>query len=64
MQLKSEFLVLYPNSTIDSLQHHLKKYILYYNEKRIQKRMGFVSPKMYYFNYHKRRFFNVYFSGA
>ncbi|WP_373459928.1 IS3 family transposase [Neobacillus driksii] len=50
-QLKTEFPYFYPNSPIDSFQHNLKKYIRYYSEKRIQKRMGFVSPKIHYFNY-------------
>jgi putative transposase len=50
-QLKTEFPCFYPNSTIDSFQHDLMKYIRYYKEKRIQKRMGFVSPKMYSYNY-------------
>ncbi|WP_420490414.1 IS3 family transposase [Neobacillus niacini] len=50
-QLKTEFPCFYPNSTINSFQHDFKKYIRYYNEKRILKRMGFVSPKMYYLDY-------------
>jgi putative transposase len=50
-QLKTEFPCFYPNCPIESFQHNLKKYIRYYNEKRIQKRMGFVSPKMYYLDY-------------
>ncbi|WP_081954478.1 IS3 family transposase [Neobacillus niacini] len=50
-QLKTEFPCFYPNCPIDSFQQNLKKYIRYYNEKRIQHRMGFVSSKMYYLNY-------------
>ncbi len=31
----------------------LKRFIQYYNEKRIQKKLGYVSPKDYYLNYKK-----------
>ncbi len=49
--LKTEFPCFYTITDVDSIQRDLIKYIHYYNEKRIQKKIGFVSPKEYYLNY-------------
>jgi putative transposase len=49
-QLKTEFPCFY-RINLDTFSQDLKKYIKYYNEKRIQYKLGFVSPKSYYLNY-------------
>ena len=52
-QLKIEFPCFFPTIPIESFQHNLKKYIRYYNEKRIQYKLGLLSPKSYLLNYLK-----------
>jgi putative transposase len=49
-QLKTEFPCFY-GINIDTFNRDLMRYIRYYNEKRIQNKLGFVSPKSYYLNY-------------
>lgn len=50
---KVELLCFYPNYSKESYMHDLLAYIKRYNEKRIQERLGFVSPKSYYIEYKK-----------
>jgi len=52
-QLKTEFPCFYPNFSRKSYKQDLLTYIKRFNEKRIQKKLGFVSPKTYYINYKK-----------
>ena len=52
-QLKAEFPCFYPINTMTTVQKNLKYYIRHFNEKRIQHRMGFLSPKIFYLNYLK-----------
>ncbi|WP_255249827.1 IS3 family transposase [Bacillus sp. FJAT-45066] len=47
-QLKVEFPCFYPNTKKAIFEKDLKKYIMYYNEERIQKGLGYDSPKEYY----------------
>jgi putative transposase len=49
-QLKTEFPCFY-KVNLRSFQQDLKGYFRYYNEKRTQYKLGFVSPKDYYLNY-------------
>ena len=49
-QLKTEFPCLYEVNH-HSFQENLKSFNRYYNEKRIQHKLGFLSPKDYYLNY-------------
>ncbi|WP_218190717.1 IS3 family transposase, partial [Evansella clarkii] len=49
-QLKTEFPHFYPTTNLVQVQLDFKKYIRFYNEERIQKKMGYASPK----EYHKR----------
>jgi putative transposase len=51
-QLKTEFPCFY-KVNLHSFQKDLKSFISYYNEKRTQQKLGFVSPKDYYLNYKK-----------
>ncbi|WP_084786582.1 IS3 family transposase [Bacillus tuaregi] len=51
-QLKTEFPCFY-TVNLHSFQQDLKSFIRYYNEKRIQDKLGFISPKDYYLNYQK-----------
>lgn len=50
-QLKTEFPHFYPTINLEQVQLDFIKYIRYYNEERIQKKMGYVSPKEYYKRY-------------
>ncbi|MEH7332495.1 IS3 family transposase [Neobacillus drentensis] len=50
-QLKTEFPCFYSSIQKDTFQRDLKNFIQYYNEKRIQYKLGFVSPKKYYLDY-------------
>lgn len=50
-QLKTEAPCFYPVNKPSILKKSFEKYIRYYNEVRIQSRIGFVSPKKYYSNY-------------
>ncbi|MGG1680348.1 IS3 family transposase [Neobacillus sp. NRS-1170] len=50
-QLKTEFPCFYPTIQKDTFQRDLNHFICYYNEKRTQYKLGFVSPKNYYLNY-------------
>ncbi len=52
-QLKTEFPCFYPNYSRKSYKHDLLSYIKRFNEKRIQKKLGFISPKTYYLQYKK-----------
>jgi putative transposase len=52
-QLKTEFPCFYPTIQIHTFQQDLSHFIRYYNEKRTQYKLGFVSPKQYYLNYQK-----------
>ncbi|MFB9989318.1 IS3 family transposase, partial [Bacillus benzoevorans] len=52
-QLKTEFPCFFPVITKDTFQENLGKYIHYYNEKRIQYKLGFVSPRKYYLDFLK-----------
>ena len=51
-QLKTEFPCFYEVNPF-SFEKDLKGYMRYYNEKRIQQKLGFVSPKAYYLGYQK-----------
>lgn len=51
-QLKTEFPCFY-EVKLHSFEQDLKSYFRYYNEKRTQHKLGFVSPKDYYLNYQK-----------
>lgn len=51
-QLKTEFPCFY-KVNLHSFQQDLKSYFRYFNEKRTQHKLGFVSPKDYYINYKK-----------
>ena len=51
-QLKTEFPCFY-EVNLHSFQQDLKSFFRYYNEKRTQGKLGFVSPKDYYLNYKK-----------
>lgn len=51
-QLKTE-LPCFFKVNLHTFQQDLKGYFRYYNEKRIQHKLGFVSPKVYYLNYKK-----------
>lgn len=51
-QLKTEFPCFFEVSAC-SFKQNLNRFMHYYNEKRIQKKLGFVSPKEYYLNYEK-----------
>ncbi|MEC1641127.1 IS3 family transposase [Schinkia azotoformans] len=50
-QLKTELPCFYPVNELGTIEISFKKYIRYFNEGRIQKRIGFISPKQYYLNY-------------
>ncbi|WP_158638700.1 IS3 family transposase [Metabacillus litoralis] len=50
-QLKTEFPCFYPDIEKESLQLDLNGFIKFFNEKRIQAKLGFVSPKRYYLDY-------------
>lgn len=50
---KVEFLCFYPNFSRASYMHDLLAYIKRFNGKRIQERLGFISPKSYYIKYKK-----------
>jgi len=52
-QFKTEFPCFYPINTAKTFIVNFHKYIRYYNEKRIQKKTGFVPPKEYYKNFIK-----------
>ncbi|MCQ6280049.1 IS3 family transposase [Bacillus sp. EB600] len=49
--LKAEFPCFYPSIKIHTFQQNLQNLIRYYNKKRTQYKLGFVSPKKYYLNY-------------
>lgn len=49
--LKTEFPCFYPCIKIHTFQQDLQNFIRYYNEKRTQYKLGFVSPKKYYLTY-------------
>jgi putative transposase len=51
-QLKTEFHCFF-EVNLHSFKHDLKGFIQYYNKKRIQQKLGFISPKDYYLNYQK-----------
>lgn len=51
--LKTEFPCFYPNYSRKTYKHDLLSYIKRFNVKRIQKRLGFISPKTYYSHYKK-----------
>lgn len=51
-QLKTEFPCFY-KVNLHSFQKDLKSFFRYYNEKRTQHKLGFVSPRDYYLNYKK-----------
>ena len=51
-QLKTEFPCLFKVNS-HSFQQDLKRFTQYYNERRIQQKLGFVSPKDYYLSYQK-----------
>ncbi|WP_438824703.1 IS3 family transposase [Bacillus sp. JJ1474] len=44
-QLKTEFPCFYPNIQLETFQQDINQYTRYYNEKRTQYKLGFVSPK-------------------
>lgn len=50
---KVEFLCFYPNYSRLTYMHDLLAYIKRYNGKRIQEKLGFISPKSYYVEYKK-----------
>ncbi|WP_461182270.1 IS3 family transposase, partial [Virgibacillus kimchii] len=50
-QLKTEFLCFYPNCSRKTYRKNLLSFVKRFNEKRIQKRLGFISPKAYYVQY-------------
>ncbi|WP_370876253.1 hypothetical protein [Neobacillus ginsengisoli] len=50
--MKTEFPCFY-EVNLHSFQKDLKSFFRYYNEKRTQHKLGFVSPKDYYLNYQK-----------
>jgi|SRR5690625_3602402 len=52
-QLKVEFPCFYPNYSRASYKGDLSAYIKRFNGKRIQERLGFISPKSYYLRYKK-----------
>ena len=52
-QFKTEFPCFYPNNSRESYKRDLLSYIKRFNEKRIQKRLGFISPKAYLLSYKK-----------
>lgn len=52
-QLKTEFPCFYPNTKSNTLKSDLNGFIRYYNEKRTQYKLGFVSPKKFLLNYQK-----------
>lgn len=49
--LKTEFPCFYPINTVESFPKNMKNFISYFNENRIQDKLGSVSPKEYYLNY-------------
>jgi putative transposase len=51
-QLKTEFPCLFKVNS-HSFKQDLKKFTQYYNERRIQQKFGFLSPKDYYLGYQK-----------
>ncbi len=51
-QLKTEFPHFYPNTTAGTIERNLRKYIRY-NKKRIQKKLGYVSPSKFYSQFKK-----------
>jgi len=51
--LKTEFPCFFPKYSRKSYKHDLFSYIKRFNEKRIQKKLGFISPKTYYSHYNK-----------
>jgi putative transposase len=52
-QFKTEYPCFYPNIKIHSFQQDLNDFIRYYNENRIQYKLGLISPKSYITNYQK-----------
>lgn len=51
--LKTEFPCFYPNSDMVTFEQDYKEFIRYYNERRIQARLGYTAPKKYYRNHKK-----------
>ena len=51
-QLKTEYPCFFKVNS-HSFQQDLKRFTKYYNERRIQQKLGFVSPKDYYLSYQK-----------
>jgi putative transposase len=52
-QFKTEYPCFYPNIKVDTFQQDLNDFIRYYNENRIQYKLGLISPKNYFINYQK-----------
>jgi putative transposase len=51
--LKTEFPCFYPNIQVQTFEKDLHSFVRYFNEKRTQYKLGFLSPKKYYLNYQK-----------
>jgi putative transposase len=52
-QFKTEYPCFYPNIKVHTFQQDLNDFIRYYNENRIQYKLGLISPKTYFTNYQK-----------
>ncbi len=51
MQLKREWLVQFDNLTKKQAMEEIKKYVYWYNNERIQKKLGYLSPVQYRLKY-------------
>ena len=49
--LKVEYPLFYPQMTLNSCKRDLLGYIRYFNERRIQKKLGYITPKNYMTSY-------------
>ena len=49
--LKVEYPLFYPQMTLNSCNRDLLGYIRYFNERRIQKKLGYITPKNYMTSY-------------
>jgi putative transposase len=52
-QFKTEYPCFYPSLKIHTFKKDLTNFIRYYNENRIQYKLGLISPKSYFTNYQK-----------